>query len=92
MSRSFTALDDRNRQVLLAIAVSSRGDAGAARIDALYRSCMDVALIDQVGMAPLHALLARLDDVRALDDLLEVVGAMEQRWEGRCSSARAPRV
>ncbi|XXQ39287.1 Peptidase M13 C-terminal domain-containing protein [Plasmodiophora brassicae] len=82
VSRSFTALDDRNRQVLLAIAVSSRGDAGAARIDALYRSCMDVALIDQVGMAPLHALLARLDDVRALDDLLEVVGAMEQSQPG----------
>ncbi len=76
---SFNELDENNQKALRSIldSVSAITNAPAGsntqKVGDFYRTGMDSTTIDKVGISPLNDILARIDDVKEVNGLLEEI-------------------
>lgn len=69
--RGFSAIDDRNQEVLRSVLdeASAGGGTTDARLGTYYKSCMDTAAVDAAGVGPLADQLAAIDALTGTADL-----------------------
>ncbi|MET0303960.1 MAG: M13-type metalloendopeptidase [Microbacteriaceae bacterium] len=82
---SFYLLAEQAEKAVHEIIEEAQGaDAGTLerKIGDLYTSFMDEERIEQLGASPLEPLLARVDAVQSIDDVLPTLGALERGGAG----------
>lgn len=90
-SRSFSTIDQRNKQTLKGLLEKAAGghrpDRAHELIGTYYAACMDTEAIASAGRAPLDPLLAEIDAIKNLDQLMAHAGKLHATVYGRVSWA-----
>ena len=80
-SRSFSVIEDSNealvRTILEGAQKDAGGDADMARLGAFYGACMDSDAIDARGVAPIQPMLAAIDGLASVSDVMGMVGRLQ---------------
>lgn len=80
ISRSFTTIQDKNRELLREILDGAAADPGddpdLKKVGAFYGACMDTEAIEQAGLEPIQPLLDRIDGAEDFDGLWAVVAKL----------------
>jgi endothelin-converting enzyme/putative endopeptidase len=78
----FTELHERNRvilrDILEAAAAAKTRDADTQKIGDYYESCLDLATIDKQGLTPLKSEFDRIDGMKSLADLPDVLAHLHR--------------
>jgi putative endopeptidase len=86
---SFNELDENNykalRGILDSVSAVTNAAAGSAaqKVGDFYRTGMDSATIDKIGIAPLNEIMARIDNVKEVNGLLEEIAIQHTQGIGQ---------
>lgn len=93
-ARSFSVINERNREIMKALLERAAADPGAGgspdtaeggdwrRLGLLYGSCMDEAGVEAAGMAPIQPALDSIEGLKAKADLPRVLAALQAQGLG----------